>query len=336
MENYAKARTLEHPSACPFLDLPPDTPEVRVKDGSKIRNLLRFCQSRMEARPRAAEKERRQGPEEGGEEAPGRQEGRQEAPGRQEGRQEAPGRQEGRQEAPGRQEGRQEAPGQQEGRQEAPGQQEGQQEGRQEAPGHQEGRQEAPGHQEGRQEGRQEAPRRQEGRQEAQGRKEGRQEAPGRQEGRQEGRKEVQQEASGRQEASGQPLCTHIVFTASGKGVSKAISCAEILKRRVGRLHQLTRLQFGSLEEVWEPLEPAAGLEPLTVSRKQPSLWILLSREPLDHSLPGYQAPGRYDALWAPEGQGTDGQKQGHKRKKGERGGGGRGGRGPGRQTGRS
>ncbi|XP_034005446.1 ribonuclease P protein subunit p25-like protein isoform X2 [Trematomus bernacchii] len=225
MENYAKARTLEHPSVCPFLDLPPDTPEVRVKDGSKIRNLLRFCQSRMEARPRAAEKEKRPGPEEGGE------------------------------------------------------------------------------------------------------------------------------EASGRQEASGQPLCTHIVFTASGKGVSKAISCAEILKRRVGRLHQLTRLQFGSLEEVWEPLEPAAGLEPLTVSRKQPSLWILLSREPLDHSLPGYQAPGRYDALWAPEGQGGDGQKQGHKRKKGERGGergggvrgggggrggGERGGGGRGRQTGRS
>ncbi|XP_010778747.1 ribonuclease P protein subunit p25-like protein isoform X3 [Notothenia coriiceps] len=282
MENYTKARTLEHPSVCPFLDLPPDTPEVRVKDGSKIRNLLRFCQSRMEARPRAAEKERRPGPEEGGKEAPGRQEGRQEAPGRQEGRQER------RQEAPGRQEGRQEAPG------------------------------------------------RQEGRQEAQGRKEVQQEA--------QGRKEVQQEASGRQEASGQPLCTHIVFTASGKGVSKAISCAEILKRRVGRLHQLTRLQFGSLEEVWEPLEPAAGLEPLTVTRKQPSLWILLSREPLDHSLPGYQAPGRYDALWAPEGQGGDGQKQGHKRKKGERGGerggggvrGRGGGRGPGRQTGRS
>ncbi|XP_067456488.1 ribonuclease P protein subunit p25-like protein isoform X2 [Thunnus thynnus] len=213
MENYSKARTVEQPSVCPFPGLPADTPEVRVKDGSKIRNLLRYALSRMEAKPRAAV-----GEEEGGGVA-----------------------EEGQQEAPGR------------------------------------------------------------------------------------------------------PLCRHVVFTASGKGVSKAITCAEIVKRRVKGLHQLTRLLYNTVEEVWEPLEPAAGLDSLTVSRNLPAIWILLSREPLDCSQPGYQAPGRYDTLWAQsvsreEGGGFTGQRAGHRRKRG--GGGGSGsssrGKGPGRQTGRS
>ncbi|XP_018529570.1 ribonuclease P protein subunit p25-like protein [Lates calcarifer] len=217
MENYSKARTVEQPSVCPFPGLPPDTPEVRVKDGSKIRNLLRYALSRMEAKPRAAEEEEgRPPPGEGG----GAEEGR--------------------------------------------------------------------------------------------------------------------------QEAAGRPLCRQVVFTASGKGVSKAITCAEIVKRRVKGLHQLTRLLYSTVVEVWEPLEPAAGLDSLTVSRNLPAIWILLSREPLDRSQPGYQAPGRYDALWAQstnkeEGGGFTGQRAGHRRKRGGGGGGGGSrGKGPGRQSGRT
>uniref|UniRef100_A0A673ACX8 Ribonuclease P/MRP 25 subunit-like n=1 Tax=Sphaeramia orbicularis TaxID=375764 RepID=A0A673ACX8_9TELE len=161
MENYSKARTVEHPPVCPFSGLPSDTPEVRVKDGSKIRNLLRFALSRMESR--------------------------------------------------------------------------------------------------------------------------------------------------------------QIVFTANGKGVSKAITCAEIVKRRVKGLHQLTKLLYSTVEEVWEPLEPTAGLDSLTVSRNLPSIWILLSTEPLDQGQPGYQAPGRYDSLWAQsgnreEGGGASGQRVGYLR----------------------
>ncbi|XP_037639884.1 ribonuclease P protein subunit p25-like protein [Sebastes umbrosus] len=215
MENYSKSRTVEHPSVCPFI-VPPDTPEVRVKDGSKIRNLLRYALSRMEAKPRAAEDEGR--PEDGG------------------------------------------------------------------------------------------------------------------------------VAAEGQREAAGRPLCQQMVFTASGKGVSKAITCAEMVKRRVKGLHQITRLLSCTVDEVWEPLEPAAGLDSLTVSRKLPTIWILLSREPLDRSQPGYQAPGRYDALWAQSTNKEDGgQRPGHKRKKGGGvggvvggGGGGGRGRGPARQTGRS
>lgn len=209
MENYSKARTEEQPSVCPFPSIPPDTPEVRVKDGSKIRNLLRYALSRMEAKPRASEGEEGRPPpeeEEGGEAVEG-------------------------------------------------------------------------------------------------------------------------------QETSARPLCKHLIFTATGKGVSKAITCAEIVKRRVKGLHQLTKLVYSTMVEVWEPLEPTAGLDSLTVNRNVPTIWILLSREQLDCSEPGYQPPGRYDLLWAESLKEEAGQRTGHKRKKG--GGGGRG-WGSGRQSGRS
>lgn len=202
MENYSRARVVEQPSPSPFTHLPADTPEVRVKDGSKIRNLLRFALSRMEADPRQAaaqEEEEQGGP------------------------------------------------------------------------------------------------------------------AP--------------------EEAAGRPLCRQIVFTACGKGVSKAITCAEIVKRRLKGLHQLTKLSYSTVLEVWEPLEPGAGLDSLTVSRNLPAVWILLSREPLDAQQPGYQPPGRYDALWAREEGGGAAAGQRARRK---RGGGGGGGKGAGRQTGRS
>ncbi|KAM9851941.1 ribonuclease P protein subunit p25-like protein isoform 1-T4 [Aulostomus maculatus] len=207
MENYSKARTVEQPSVCPFPALLADTPEVRVKDGSKIRNLLRYALSRIEAKPPTVEDDAQHPPDD-------------------------------------------------------------------------------------------------------------------------DVADEAQQEAPGRQ----------LVFTASGKGVSKAITCVEIVKRRVKGLHQVTRLLYSTVVEVWEPLEPAAGLDSLTVSRNLPAIWILLSREPLDSSQPGYQAPGRYGTLWAQttgreEGGGLSGQRQGPRRKRG--GGGGSRGKGPGRLTGR-
>ncbi|XP_037310532.2 ribonuclease P protein subunit p25-like protein [Pungitius pungitius] len=180
MENYRKTRSVELPSVCPFPALPPDTPEVRVRDGSKIRHPLRFALSRMEER-RAA--------------------------------------------------------------------------------------------------------------------------------------------GSGATEGH---ACRQIVLTASGKGVSKAITCAEMVKRRVGGLHQLTQLQFSTVEEVWDPLEATAGLDSLTVSRNLPNIWILLSRDTLDRSQPGYQEPGRHDNLWAHEEE-AGGPRSGSKRKKAGGGGGGGG-----------
>ncbi|XP_057689263.1 ribonuclease P protein subunit p25-like protein [Corythoichthys intestinalis] len=200
MENYSKVRSVEHPSVCPF-SVPADTPEVRVKDGSKIRNLLRFALGRMEAKPKVDE--------------------------------------------------------------------EGE---------------------------------------------------------------EVSEADRGPPGPPARPLCRQLVFTASGKGVSKAITCAELVKKRIRGLHQQTSLASNTLTDVWEPLEPAAGLDGLTVSRKLPVIWILLSKDPLDQSLPGYQAPGRCDNLWPGEEKEEAGP---YKRKRGTgRGGGGRG-RGGGRHAGR-
>uniref|UniRef100_A0A8C5A3Z4 DNA/RNA-binding protein Alba-like domain-containing protein n=1 Tax=Gadus morhua TaxID=8049 RepID=A0A8C5A3Z4_GADMO len=83
-----------------------------------------------------------------------------------------------------------------------------------------------------------------------------------------------------------------IVFTATGKGISKAITCAEMVKRRLrggGGVHQRTELQYRAVRELWEPLEPGAGLDGLTVSRNVPALWILLSRDPLEPPGPADQ-----------------------------------------------
>ncbi|XDV40697.1 hypothetical protein PO909_009729 [Leuciscus waleckii] len=148
MENYRKARTVDQPCPCPFPDLPSNTPEVRVKDGSKVRNLMRFALSQVSV-------------------------------------------------------------------------------------------------------------------------------------------------------GSGENLCRQIVFTGVGQSVAKAITCVEIMKRRVRCLHQHTKLAYRTVQEVWEPLEPEAGLDSLTVSRNVPSVWVLLSRDPLDRTQPGYQAPGSFDAFWA-------------------------------------
>uniref|UniRef100_A0A3B5QW68 Ribonuclease P/MRP 25 subunit-like n=1 Tax=Xiphophorus maculatus TaxID=8083 RepID=A0A3B5QW68_XIPMA len=93
-------------------------------------------------------------------------------------------------------------------------------------------------------------------------------------------------------EAGPAPPCGRLLFSASGRAVSKAITCAEVVKRRLTGLHQLTRLAQSTVLEVWEPLEAGSGLDSLTVSRKLPAVWILLSREPLDPEQPGYQAPG--------------------------------------------
>ncbi|XP_010617556.1 ribonuclease P protein subunit p25-like protein isoform X1 [Fukomys damarensis] len=91
----------------------------------------------------------------------------------------------------------------------------------------------------------------------------------------------------------------HVVFSGSGRAAGKAVSCAEIVKRRVPGLHQLTKLHFLQTEDSWVPTSPDTGLDPLTVRRHVPAVWVLLSRDPLDPSECGYQPPG------APPGLGS-------------------------------
>ncbi|XP_071752709.1 ribonuclease P protein subunit p25a [Centroberyx gerrardi] len=80
-----------------------------------------------------------------------------------------------------------------------------------------------------------------------------------------------------------------VVFTGSGRGVTKTITCVEILKRKVGGLHQVSKLYYKTVNEVWE--SPQHGVPGITMHRTVPAISILLSKDPLDPQEPGYQPP---------------------------------------------
>ncbi|CAJ1056433.1 ribonuclease P protein subunit p25-like protein [Xyrichtys novacula] len=79
-----------------------------------------------------------------------------------------------------------------------------------------------------------------------------------------------------------------VVFTGSGRGVTKTITCVEILKRKMGGLHQVSKLYYMTVNEVWE--SPQKGAE-CSKQRTLPAICILLSKDPLDPQEPGYQPP---------------------------------------------
>uniref|UniRef100_UPI00398F85FC ribonuclease P protein subunit p25-like protein n=1 Tax=Pristiophorus japonicus TaxID=55135 RepID=UPI00398F85FC len=93
-------------------------------------------------------------------------------------------------------------------------------------------------------------------------------------------------------------MTKQIVFSGSGRAVTKTITCVEIMKRRISGLHQLTKLRYKSLQETWEHREPRQDSQNLTLSKNVPSICILLSKEPLDPAQAGYQPPDTGDGLW--------------------------------------
>lgn len=96
-----------------------------------------------------------------------------------------------------------------------------------------------------------------------------------------------------------QPATRAIVFSGCGRATTKTVTCAEILKRRLAGLHQVTRLRYRSVREVWQSLPPGPtpGQTPsdpaasLSVLKNVPSLAILLSKDALDPRQLGYQPP---------------------------------------------
>uniref|UniRef100_A0A3Q3WNJ8 DNA/RNA-binding protein Alba-like domain-containing protein n=1 Tax=Mola mola TaxID=94237 RepID=A0A3Q3WNJ8_MOLML len=80
-----------------------------------------------------------------------------------------------------------------------------------------------------------------------------------------------------------------VVFTGSGRGVTKTITCVEILKRRVEGLHQVSKLYYKTESEISE--SPQQGVPSITMLRTVPAICILLSKDPLDPQEPGYQPP---------------------------------------------
>uniref|UniRef100_A0A1A7Y307 Ribonuclease P/MRP 25kDa subunit n=1 Tax=Iconisemion striatum TaxID=60296 RepID=A0A1A7Y307_9TELE len=106
----------------------------------------------------------------------------------------------------------------------------------------------------------------------------------------------MQGEKAGSGEGASSAGLRQVVFTGSGRAVTKTITCAEIMKRKVGCLHQLTKLQYKVVKEVWESNQGDAS--EMTVHRTVPSISILLSKDPLDPQEPGYQPPEALSALW--------------------------------------
>merc|ERR1719262_1964639 len=80
-----------------------------------------------------------------------------------------------------------------------------------------------------------------------------------------------------------------VVIKATGNAVSKAVTSAEIIKRRFKGLHQITNIGSTEIVDEYEPLEE--GLDKVTQTRNLPFLEITLSKDALDTNDKGYQAP---------------------------------------------
>ncbi|TYI55601.1 hypothetical protein E1A91_D11G152900v1 [Gossypium mustelinum] len=80
-----------------------------------------------------------------------------------------------------------------------------------------------------------------------------------------------------------------IVLKAMGQAISKTVAIAEILKKRIPRLHQDTSISSVSITDVWEPIEE--GLVPVEMTRHVSMISITLSTRELNKNSVGYQAP---------------------------------------------
>ncbi|KAG2716819.1 hypothetical protein I3760_03G145300 [Carya illinoinensis] len=80
-----------------------------------------------------------------------------------------------------------------------------------------------------------------------------------------------------------------IVLKAMGQAISKTVAIAEILKKRIPRLHQEIVISSESITDVWEPIEE--GLVLVEMTRHVSMIAITLSPRELNKNSPGYQAP---------------------------------------------
>lgn len=80
-----------------------------------------------------------------------------------------------------------------------------------------------------------------------------------------------------------------IVIKATGNALAKAITLAEIIKRRFHGLHQISNIGSTEIVDEYEPLEE--GLDTVIDVRQVPSIDITLSKNELDTTHKGYQTP---------------------------------------------
>ncbi|EPY35614.1 hypothetical protein STCU_01060 [Strigomonas culicis] len=116
-----------------------------------------------------------------------------------------------------------------------------------------------------------------------------------------------------------------IKISGMGGAIFNAVNIAEIVKRRVVGLHQITEIASESVRDEYEPHDRERNPENLVVERKVSTILITLSRQQLDKTNPGYQEP-------LPEDQVTEQEKrepgETHTHREGRGGRGSRGGRG--------
>ncbi|KAH1239918.1 Ribonuclease P protein subunit p25-like protein [Glycine max] len=86
---------------------------------------------------------------------------------------------------------------------------------------------------------------------------------------------------------------SEIVLKAMGQAISKTVAIAEILKKRIPKLHQDTGISSVSIVDTWEPIEE--GLVPVEMTRHVSMISITLSTRELDENSPGYQAPSNVE-----------------------------------------
>ncbi|KAK6792309.1 hypothetical protein RDI58_011390 [Solanum bulbocastanum] len=80
-----------------------------------------------------------------------------------------------------------------------------------------------------------------------------------------------------------------IALKSMGRAISKTVMIAELIKRKMVGLHQITSIGSTDITDTWEPLEE--GLLPLETTRHVSVITIILSKEELGTSSAGYQPP---------------------------------------------
>jgi len=118
-----------------------------------------------------------------------------------------------------------------------------------------------------------------------------------------------------------------ITITGTGNAIAKAVTLAEVVKRRIKGLHQITSVTSTEIVDEYEPIEE--GLDNVTQTRNMSCISIKLSKDALDTSDKGYQPP-------LDESEVKEMSEEDLTKPRGRRRGRGRGKGGPGRSTAKS
>ena len=82
---------------------------------------------------------------------------------------------------------------------------------------------------------------------------------------------------------------TSITVRATGNAIVKALILIELVKRRIGDLHQLNKIHSMMIVDKYEP--KIEGLDPIEQTRRVTAFDCILSKDPLDENDLGYQKP---------------------------------------------